>query len=254
MLVGFTMIPLPRSADIRGWTEMYPLNGPAWSLFYEYVANVLYAVGLRKLSNRWLGGLVAVAAVALVYLAVFGPRGDLIGGWGIDAVGIQTGLTRVTFPFLAGVLLFRLGRWIEVRHTFGLCSLALIAALALPRFGTADEPWMNGVCEVLCVMLLFPLIVAMGAGQTRATGWSVKVARVFGDLSYPLHITHYPLIYIYTGWVADQQPSVLVGTLVAAGVLALTNLIAWASVRFYDVPVRRWLGDRLLRAPIIRQT
>jgi peptidoglycan/LPS O-acetylase OafA/YrhL len=55
MLVGFTMIPLPKSLDIRGWDETYPLNGPGWSLFYEYCANILYAVGLRKLSNRWLG-------------------------------------------------------------------------------------------------------------------------------------------------------------------------------------------------------
>jgi hypothetical protein len=59
MLLGFVMIPLTPSAEIRGWGEIYPLNGPQWSLFYEYVANILYAVGLRKLSNRWLGALVA---------------------------------------------------------------------------------------------------------------------------------------------------------------------------------------------------
>jgi hypothetical protein len=55
MLLGFVMIPLTPSAEIRGWGEIYPLNGPAWSLFYEYIANILYAMGLRKLSNRALG-------------------------------------------------------------------------------------------------------------------------------------------------------------------------------------------------------
>src|SRR5205814_617664 len=44
MLVGFTMIPLPPSMDIRGWVESYPLNGPGWSLFYEYLVNILYAL------------------------------------------------------------------------------------------------------------------------------------------------------------------------------------------------------------------
>lgn len=34
LLVGYTLIPLPLSMDIRGWTEMHPLNGPAWSLFF----------------------------------------------------------------------------------------------------------------------------------------------------------------------------------------------------------------------------
>jgi len=249
MLVGFTMIPLPRSADIRGWTEMYPLNGPAWSLFYEFVANFLYAVGLRKLSNRALGALVAVAALALIYLAVFGPRGDLIGGWGMDPVGIQTGLTRVMFPFFAGVLLFRLGHRVKLRNGFIVCSALLVCALALPRFGAADQTWLNGLYEVLCVMILFPIIVAIGAGQADAGGRSLHVARLFGDLSYPLYITHYPLIYIYTGWVADARPSVLVGALVGAGVLILTLGIAWVSLKVVDLPVRRWLTRKLLRKP-----
>ena len=44
MLVGFTLIPLPVPWDIRGWQEMHPLDGPAWSLFFEYIGNFLYAV------------------------------------------------------------------------------------------------------------------------------------------------------------------------------------------------------------------
>ena len=35
MLLGCTLLPLPLKWDIRGWTEMHPLNGPAWSLYYE---------------------------------------------------------------------------------------------------------------------------------------------------------------------------------------------------------------------------
>ena len=62
MLVGFTMLPLLPSMDIRGWKEMHPLDGPAWSLFFEYIANVLYAVCIRKLSNKLLGVLVFTAA------------------------------------------------------------------------------------------------------------------------------------------------------------------------------------------------
>ena len=35
MLIGFTLIPVTPSMDIRGWQEMHPLNGPGWSLFFE---------------------------------------------------------------------------------------------------------------------------------------------------------------------------------------------------------------------------
>ena len=246
MLLGFVMIPLTPSTEIRGWGEIYPLNGPAWSLFYEYVGNILYAVGVRKLSNRALGVVVALAALALVHLLVFGPRGDVIGGWALDANGIRIGLTRVLFPFFAGVLLMRLGKRIRVSNAFGLCSLLLIVALALPRFGGTERLWVNGLYEAMCVIVLFPLIVIIGAGEKSVDGVSVRTARFFGDLSYPLYITHYPLIYIYTGWVVDKKVPAAQGALVAVGVFVGAVAIAYACLKLYDEPARRWLAGKLL--------
>ena len=246
MLLGFLMIPMTPSTEIRGWGEIYPLNGPAWSLFYEYVGNILYAVGVRKLSNRALGVVVALAALGLIHLLVFGPRGDVIGGWALDANGIRIGLTRVLFPFFAGVLLMRLGKRIKVRNAFGLCSLLLVVALALPRFGGTERLWVNGLYEAICVILLFPLIVAIGAGEKSVDGVSVRTARFFGDLSYPLYITHYPLIYIYTGWVVDKKVPAAQGALVGAGVFVGAVAIAYACLKLYDEPVRRWLAGKLL--------
>ena len=246
LLLSFVMIPLRPSAEIRGWGEIYPLNGPQWSLFYEYAANILYAVGLRKLSNRALGVLVAVAALALVHLLTFGPRGDVIGGWALDANGIRIGLTRVMFPFFAGVLLMRLGKRIKVPNAFAVASLLLVVAFSLPRFGGAERLWLNGLYEAACVILLFPLIVAIGAGDKQADGASVRVARFFGDLSYPLYITHYPLIYIYTGWVVDRKIPAAQGALVGAGVFVGAVAIAYACLKLYDEPTRRWLAGKLL--------
>ena len=246
LLLGFTMIPLRPSAEIRGWGEIYPLNGPQWSLFYEYIANILYAAGLRKLSNRALGVVVALAGLAMVHLLVSGPRGDLIGGWALDLNGVRIGLTRVMFPFFAGVLLMRLGRRIKVANGFAVCGLLLIVALALPRFGGTERLWINGLYEAACVILLFPLIVAIGAGEKDADGPSVRVARFFGDLSYPLYITHYPLIYIYTGWVVDKKIPPAQGALAGAGLFAVAVAVAYGCLKLYDEPARRWLGGKLL--------
>lgn len=246
MLLGFVMVPLPKSADLRGWDEIYPLNGPAWSLFYEYVANALYAAGLRRLSVPALALLVALAAAALLHLAVAGPRGDLIGGWALDASGIRIGLTRVMYPFFAGVLLMRLGGRLRTPYPFAISAALLVVALALPRFGGPERLWLNGLYEAACVILLFPLIVAIGAGEKAAQGRSIGIARVFGDLSFPLYITHYPLIYIYTGWVVDRQPTPAQAVAAGAAVFAATLAIAHASLKLYDEPVRRRLAARLL--------
>lgn len=38
MIIGSTLLPVPISIDIRGWEEMHPLDGPAWSLFDRFGA------------------------------------------------------------------------------------------------------------------------------------------------------------------------------------------------------------------------
>jgi hypothetical protein len=59
---------------------------------------------------------------------------------------VRIGLTRVMFPFFAGVLLMRLGKRIKVPNAFAACSLLLIVALSLPRFG-GKALWINGLYE-----------------------------------------------------------------------------------------------------------
>src|SRR5579871_2162384 len=84
MVIGATLIPIPVAWDIRGWTEMHPLNGPAWSLFFEYIGNILYAVLVRRFSKVLLGIFVGLSAVYLIQFAVWGGNGDMIGGWAIN--------------------------------------------------------------------------------------------------------------------------------------------------------------------------
>lgn len=77
-LLGCTMLPALPSWDIRGWGETSPLNGPAWSLLYEYIANILYALVIRRFPKFVLGLFVAGAAVLTLDLTLnldlFGRR------------------------------------------------------------------------------------------------------------------------------------------------------------------------------------
>jgi peptidoglycan/LPS O-acetylase OafA/YrhL len=246
MLLGCTLLPLPVSMDIRGWQEMHPLDGPAWSLFFEYIANILYAAGFRKLSNRALTVFVVLSAGFLVQVAVFGIGGDMIGGWALDSTQLHIGFARLLFPFFAGILLMRLGKRIHIKGAFGICSLLLIVALSLPRFGGAQHHWMNGLYEALCIIFLFPIIVAVGAGEKRADGFSIRIARFFGDLSYPLYITHYPLIYIYTAFVVQKKIPPAQGAIWGVLLLIAAVSIAYVGLKLYDEPVRRWLSRRFL--------
>ncbi|PJJ60021.1 acyltransferase family protein [Hymenobacter chitinivorans] len=246
MLVGFTLLPLPVSLDIRGWHEMHPLNGPGWSLFYEYVANLLYALGVRKFSNTALGILVALAGAALIHLAVTSQAGDVIGGWSLDPEQLRIGFSRVLFPFFAGLLLSRVAPLARFTSVFLLCSGLLLLVLAFPRVGGAEQVWLNGLYDSLSIVVVFPLIVWLGASGQIAGARSARLCKFLGDISYPIYMTHFPLIYIYTGWVVAHKPPLGQAVLVAVLVFVTAVGLAYASLKLYDEPVRRWLKTRFM--------
>lgn len=246
MLVGFTMIPLPVSMDIRGWQEMHPLDGPAWSLFFEYIANIMYALVFRKVSQKVLAVLVLLFAGFLVQYLIMGPQGDVIGGWSINTAQLNIGFARLLYPFFAGLLLSRMGRLIHIKGAFTVSSLLVALVLFIPRIGGSEHLWMNGLYESIVIILIFPLIVAIGAGGHISSKFSAKVCRFFGEISYPIYITHYPLIYLYTGWVAKNKVPMDYGIWIGLLLFVVSVAIAYASLKLYDEPVRKWLARRFL--------
>lgn len=246
MVIGMTLIPVPPALDIRGWGEMHPLDGPGWSLFYEYVGNVLYALFVRKFSTLLLSACVFVAGGVLLHYCVTGPTGDVIGGWSTDPAQVRIGLTRLLYPFFAGLLLSRIVRPGRVGHAFLLCSLIITAALAWPRFGGEHDLWMNGLYESLCIIVVFPLVVYLGASGEVASGRSARFCAFLGNISYPIYILHYPFVYTYTAWVQDNKVLVARGWPVAIATLVVCILLAYACLKWYDVPVRRWLTAKAM--------
>ena len=240
MLLGCTLLPLPLKWDVRGWMEMHPLNGPAWSLYYEYIGNILYALFIRKFSKTALTVLVAIAACFTVHRCLTAPAGDIVGGWALNWEQQYVGLVRLMYPFFGGLLLSRLGWLIRTRkNAFGWCSLMIIAVLSAPRIGGEDGYWMNGLYEAFCIICIFPVIVSMGAGGRITGKRSAAVCKFLGDISYPVYITHYPLVYIYTAWAFNRQATLAEGLpymlLTFVGAFAL----AYACLKCYDLPVRK---------------
>lgn len=244
MFIGFTLIPIPSSFDIRGWTEMHPLNGPGWSLFYEYLANIFYALIVRRFSKTLLSILVFLSAFALIHLSVTSPKGDIIGGWSLDPEQMHIGFSRVMFPFFTGLLLFRTAKVIQIKNAFLICSLLLVLVFSFPRIGGEENLWMNGLYDSLTIILIFPLIVFIGASGKTESKISSRVCKFFGDISYPIYITHYPLIYIYTGWVASNKVSL--EEALPYGILTFISsvVLAYVCLKIYDEPVRKWLKNK----------
>ena len=246
-LMNAFMIPATPGAEIRGVGEMYPLNGPAWSLFFEYIGNVLYALFIRRLSTRALAVLVASAGCGLAAFSVWGPLGDICVGFSLTGENIVGGSLRLLFAFPAGLLLSRVFRPVRVRGAFWIGSLAVVALASVPRIGGSEHLWMNGVYDALCAVVLFPLIVWIGASGKTTDRVTSRICKFLGDISYPLYMVHYPFIYLYYAWVKNENLTFGQSLPGAAVLVAGSVALAWLCLRFYDEPVRRFLSKRLLR-------
>lgn len=241
MVAGWVMLPLPPSQDIRGWNEMYPLNGPGWSLFFEYLVNICYGLFVRRFSNRVLSALVFLAGCMLVHFVLTNSHGDVIGGWSLESGQLYTGFVRVLYPFFAGLLLFRISKLGVIKNAFFWCSLLLLIVLGMPRIGDSSHPWMNGLYDAGSILVLFPAIVWMGASGELKEGTARRLCTFLGAISYPIYITHYPIIYIYTAWVIDHKVPLKEGWAWGLVVFIASMAVAYACLKWYDVPVRTWL-------------
>lgn len=246
-LMNALLFPSPPNWDIRGYTEIFPLNGPTWSLFFEYIANILYALILRHITTRRLGILTLCLGLCLGYEAfVHSPWNYLGAGWSFVDGGFWGGLARVCFSFTAGLWLSRAFKPASYRQGFWVCTLSLVTALVMPRLGGAEKMWLNAVYECLCVMLLFPALVWLGASDRQSHPSLHKLFGLLGSISYPLYIIHYPFIYLYIAWVRSHQLSIEqampMALLLFFGCIALSYIL----LKVYDLPIRQKLKHYVL--------
>ena len=252
------------SYDIRGNAEMFPLNGPSWSLFFEYIGNILYALFIRKLSNKMLTVLVGATGILWIWFVAFDISGyDMIGiGWTLDVVNFFGGLLRMMFPFTLGMLMARLfsKRTTDNRqqsfftnNIFWIATIVLFALFSVPyisgedvtsRVPTLANISLNGIYELFCIMVVFPLIVWIAAlSDSAQSKFTLRISKFLGDRSYPLYIVHYPGMYLFYAWLIKNQYFTLGETWqMVILVLTVCIVLAYACLKLYDEPIRKKLS------------
>ncbi|SMD15436.1 acyltransferase family protein [Pedobacter nyackensis] len=231
-LSSILLIPYPVIGE-RAF-NLFGLNAPAWSLFWEYVANIIYASILYKLSRRYLFLLTIIAAVGLCYVS-HKAGGSLLGGWSKD--NFWDGCARISYSFLAGMLIYR-SNWI-IKNKLGFIGLSILLLLS---FLMPYSAW-NWFTEPFVVLFYFPLIVALGAGSKLTQGFK-KLCQFSGNISYPLYMVHYSVMWMFLNYYTINKPGtsqlffiITIGTILLVG-------LAYLVMRFYDTPVRKYLTNK----------
>lgn len=225
------LIPLPVIAD-RGF-NLFSFNAPAWSLFWEYIVNIAYAFFLYRIARNYLLLLTILSAAAICFVGY--SSGNLLGGW--SGPTFWDGCARISYSFLAGLLIYR-SNWI-IKNKVGFIGLTMLLLLA---FIMPFSKW-NWLSEPLVVLFYFPLLIALGAGATLAPDLK-KVCIFSGKVSYPLYMTHYAVLWMFGNYYTTHKPDTTHLTLIIIAGLILLVGAAYLIMVFYDIPVRKYLSNR----------
>ena len=248
LVLSLFMIPAYPGApyEVRGNGELFPLNGPSWSLFFEYLGNIIYAVLFRRASTKVLKAVVAVSGAGLLWYAVSNQSGSgNIGvGWTMAGANFLGGSLRLLFSYSMGLLLSRVFRPSKVRHGFLISTVALLVLLPLPHLGLL---WLNGLYEALLVIVLFPILLWLGASEAVTSPRTKKLYTFLGDLSYPLYMVQYPVMYLFYAYLWKDGLTFSQSWPVAACVYLAALLLGYLAMRLYDRPVRRKLSELLYK-------
>ncbi|GAA5095257.1 hypothetical protein GCM10023210_27740 [Chryseobacterium ginsengisoli] len=97
-------------------------------------------------------------------------------------------------------------------------------------------------------MIMFPVVILLGAGGKVVGEKANRLCKFLGDISYPIYITHFPLVYVYMAWIVngkhtlEESQSWILGFVI----VFISILLAYCFMKFYDIPVRKWLSKKLI--------
>lgn len=232
---------LPMLGDGAGQeASLFPLNVPAWSLFFELFVNALFVIFWHRLTIRTLMAVIGTAAAALLICAWH--YGTLELGWNQETIGV--GFARVLYGFPLGVLLFRLRNSIPRLLASPAPALLGTIILMIPAFA---EVHLSAAYSFIAVTLLAPALVALGARASVKSALVTKFCLILGKASYGIYVFHSVVIFVFVkicrllmGGYFEQYGGI-------CAVIYLLSLLAGALVldKYFDMPVRHWLTSRL---------
>ncbi len=235
------VLALPFPEHVHGLHGLWPINPPEWSLFWEILINIAFAIFLFRLTRI---GLVAFTLIGALSLGAVARQFHTLEV-GFSLWNLWGGFARVLFGFVAGLTLNRLhcSRGLPVfKINIWVLAAVLVACLVFPL--NVDK----GAFDLAAVLILFPVIVVAGV----STGAEGALWRWSGRISYPLYLSHAPVLLLFSIGIANH--STIQREAAVPAVLILCVGVAVFLTKFYDEPTRYFLGKwARLPSPVLIQ-
>jgi peptidoglycan/LPS O-acetylase OafA/YrhL len=220
---------------------MFPLNLVLWSLFFELLAYAAYGLVFAKAKTRWLLPVIIAGAAGVTGWLVFnfGNSPTAPADLSFLKQGFLADLSRISLSFFLGVLICRELPRLNSLPPIPVVFLPLICLLIFVQPSGAFNWW---TC-LFIIVIVFPSIL-LSAVRENIGGHYGAVSKFLGDISYPLYVTHLPVMWAMRAVLHTLFPGL---PIIWLGVVILPGcvLVAYFLLRFYDLPVRRFLSQKL---------
>jgi peptidoglycan/LPS O-acetylase OafA/YrhL len=229
VFLGLFNLPYFGAPRTIGGPELFPLNGPQYTLFLELLVNVLWWAA-RRMDQPRLSFVLAILCFLLLPLTGLG--GDLTDNF-------WSGFPRVGASFFAGVAIFHLDGRMAHWRGWTAAFWGLVAVMTTIFYMPWEAPF---AIQFIWVAILSPLLVLTGA-RARLPALLSRVCVLGGVLSYPLYCLHYPLFSWINGLYRARFGSQNI-TVEGPIVVVLVVALSFAALKLYDEPVRRKRSGR----------
>ena len=235
VLLEFFFLPNPTTIG-KTFDTTFPINPVAWSLFFELLMNVVYAMAFRWLFKTRNLVLIVIVSGAVLCAVIDMHGSDQIGNvWRT----FGSGFPRAAFPFFLGVLLSRVemsGR--KLGDLWGIViPFTLVCVLSLTTFLP------RVIWDAVCVFIIFPILVLAGAA-VQPTGILRRISLFAGAISYGLYTMNLPTIGLVDAFLRHTGAKWHLWIGAGPCFVAAMVVVCWLADTYYDNPVRSWLKSR----------
>ena len=243
--LGFHLLFLPLLIGGAMSGQLFPFNGPSWSLSFEVLINAVYGAVHKLLSPRFLSLFLPVSAGALLIAAVQFSGLDAGYQWASVLVGVP----RVAFSFAVGLVLHSLwtrGRLPELPQRWTAPLLVLSGLLTIGLLLYAPPKALRPLYDWAVVVAVWPALVALWV-RLQPRGMAERACSLLGKLSYPAYVLHVPTarVVLLAATAGFGLNATAATTSVWLTSVALTVVLSLAATKFYDPPVRSALAKAL---------
>ncbi len=232
--------------------NIFPVDPPLWSIFFELTVSVLF-IGLIRLGSRTLEKLgilsYALLCVACLIGGLIGYNNNIGDPGGFEADNFLSGFPRVFYGFICGMILYRLqgtpSRYRLLNRLQQLPSLNpiwLYAALALMLICPVK---LSGFYYLIAIVFLAPFLIMYGGKAQCHNSIILFLSESLGWLSYPIYCLHMPVLFGIRVLAARHMVTDYFGLPIEIVTIAITLILATLSAVVVDKYFRKRFEDVL---------